>query len=86
MAKATLEYDLNDIDDVYSHKRAIKSLDMALALWELTHNTKKGIGYTLEGYDIKGQEISNYEVVEMVFEKIYQILSDHNIDLEDLME
>jgi hypothetical protein len=33
MAKAKLVYDLNEPDDVYAHKRAVKSLDMALALW-----------------------------------------------------
>ncbi len=41
MAKGILEFDLNDADDNMAHKRAVKSLDMALALWDITHNTKK---------------------------------------------
>lgn len=86
MAKAIIEYDLNDADDAYSHKRAIKSLDMSLALWEITYNTKKSIGYTLEGLDMKGEEISNFEVLEMVFDRIREVLSNHNIDLDDLIE
>ena len=81
MAKATLEYDLNDIDDVYAHKRAIKSLDMALALWEITHNTKKGLEWSMEG-----KEIDKYDALELVYEKIYEILDEHNIKLDDLME
>ena len=81
MAKATLEYDLNDIDDVYSHKRAIKSLDMALALWELTHNTKKGLEWAMDG-----KEMDKYDALEMVYEKIFEVLSEHNIDLDDLIE
>lgn len=81
MAKAKIEYDLSDIDDMYAHKRAIKSLDMALALWEITHNTKKGLEWSMEG-----KEIDKYEVLEMVYEKIFEKLSEYNIDLDDLME
>ena len=81
MAKATLEYDLNDNEDRYAHKRAVKSFDMAMALWDITHNTKKGLGWTLEGKDM-----SNYEVLEMVFTKIYEILDDHNINTDDLIQ
>ena len=32
MAKAILEFDLNDPDDQMAHLRAVKSLDMALVL------------------------------------------------------
>jgi len=81
MAKAIIEYDLNDVDDVYAHKRAIKSLDMALALWTITHNTKKGLEWSMEG-----KEMDKYDALEMVYEKINEILLEHNIDLEDIME
>ena len=81
MATAKLEYDLNDIDDVYAHKRAIKSLDMALALWDITHNTKKSLEWSMEG-----KEMDKYDALEMVYEKIYEILDEHNIKLDDLME
>lgn len=81
MAKAKIEYDLSDVDDLYAHKRAIKSLDMALALWEITHNTKKGLEWSMENKDI-----DKYDALELFYEKIFEILSDHNIDLEDLME
>ena len=85
MAEAILKYDLNDTDDAMAHMRAVKSLDMALALWEIVHNTKKGIGYTLEGKDYKGESVSNYEVLNMVYERIYEILDEHNIKLDDLI-
>ena len=81
MAKATLEYNLNDSDDLYAHKRAIKSLDMALAIWEITHNTKKGLEWSMEG-----KEMDKYDALELVYEKIFEILSEHNIDIDDLME
>ena len=35
--KAILEYDLNDSDERMSHLRAVKSLEMAIALWEIRH-------------------------------------------------
>jgi cell fate (sporulation/competence/biofilm development) regulator YmcA (YheA/YmcA/DUF963 family) len=81
MAKAKLEYDLNEPDDVMAHKRAVKSLDMALALWTIIHNTKKSIEWSMEG-----KEIDKYGALELVYEKIYEIISEHNIDLDDLIE
>ena len=85
MAEAILKYDLNDTDDAMAHMRAVKSLDMALALWEIVHNTKKGIGYTLEGKDYKGESVSNYEVLDMVYQRIYEILDEHNIKMDELI-
>ena len=80
MAEAILKYDLNDSDDAMAHMRAIKSLDMALALWDITHNTKKSIEWSLEG-----KELDKYEVLDMVYEKIYEIFDEHNIKLDDLI-
>ncbi len=80
MAKAKLEYDLNDTDDAMAHMRAVKSLDMALALWDITHNTKKSLEWRMEG-----KEIDKYEALDMVYEKIYEILDEHNIKLDDLI-
>ena len=80
MAEASLKYDLNDTDDAMAHMRAVKSLDMALALWDITHNTKKSIEWSLEG-----KEIDKYEVLDIVYEKIYEILEEHNIKMDDLI-
>jgi cell fate (sporulation/competence/biofilm development) regulator YmcA (YheA/YmcA/DUF963 family) len=80
MAKATLEYDLSDPDDVMEHKRAVKSLDMALALWDIVHNTKKGLEWSMEG-----KEIDKYDALELVYEKIHEILNDHNINTDELI-
>ena len=80
MAKATLKYDLSDPDDVMEHKRALKSLDMALALWDIVHNTKKGLEWSMEG-----KEIDKYDALELVYEKIHEILNDHNINIDELL-
>jgi hypothetical protein len=80
MAKATLEYDLSDPDDVMEHKRAVKSLDMAMALWDIVHNTKKGLEWSMEG-----KEIDKYDALELVYEKIHEILDNHNINTDELI-
>ena len=38
--KATLEFDLGDNEDAQAHLRCIKAKDMAIAIWEVTHNNK----------------------------------------------
>jgi hypothetical protein len=80
MAKGILEFDLSNQDEVIAHKRAVKSLDMAMALWEITHNTKKSLEWSLEGKDI-----DKYETLELVFDKIYEILNDNNINTEEFI-
>ena len=80
MAKAKIEFDLNDPDDRMAHLRAVKSLDMAMALWDITHNTKKSLEWSLENKDI-----DKYEVLEMVFDKIYEILDEHNVRTDELI-
>ena len=80
MAEAILKYDLNDTDDAMSHMRAIKSLDMALALWELLNNSKR----TLERA-MHEKEMDKYEALDMVYERIYELMDEHNIKLDDLI-
>ena len=79
--KAILEYNLNERDDIKAHLRAVKSLDMAVALWEIMHNTKKGLEWTLEG-----KELDKYDTLELVFDKIHEIFREHNIVLDDLID
>ena len=81
MAKATLEYNLSDPEDSMAHLRAVKSLDMAMALWAIVHNTKKGLEWSMEG-----KEIDKYDALELVFEKIHEILNDHNIITDELID
>ena len=80
MAKATLEFDLNDSDDMIAHLRAVKSLDLALALWNIVHNTKKGLEWSMED-----KEIDKYDALELVYKKIHEILDDHNINTDELI-
>ena len=80
MAEAILKYNLNDADDSMAHMRAIKSLDMALALWELLNNSKRTLERTMHE-----KEMDKYEALDMVYERIYELMDEHNIKLDDLI-
>ena len=79
--KATLEFDLNDPDDRMAHLRCVKSLDMAIALFEILHNTKKGICYRLEGKNITDP----YEAVEMLMDKIWDDAKAQGLNIDELI-
>lgn len=80
MAEGILKFDLNDFDDRIAHLRAVKSLDMALALWDIVHNTKKNLEWSFED-----KEIDKYEALDLVYEKIHEILEEHNIVTDELI-
>lgn len=81
MAQAQLTYDLNDPDDIMAHLRAVKSLDLALVLWEMAYNAKKNIEYQIESEEIKDP----YDVVEKFMEKLHEELTDRGINLDELI-
>lgn len=80
--KAILEFDLNDPDDTVAHLRAVKALDMDLVLWEMTHNTKKGIEWKIESQEIKDP----YEVLDIIMEKLYEEMNDRGIIIDELIQ
>ena len=86
MAKATLEYNLDDHDDKMAHKRAVKSTDLALALWEIEMNLRKRLERELESKELKNEDVEVYDVIDMCMENIINTIRDHNIDIEDLIE
>jgi len=87
MAKAIVEFNLNDHDDRMAHFRVVKSTDMASALFELSYNLRKRIERTLEAKEFKGEEINQYEVLELVMKEIYEIIQDENeINIDELID
>ena len=79
MAKATLEFDLNDPDDNMAHLRCVKSLDMAIVLFQITSNLKKQIMY-----EIDHRELKDWEAVQLVFERIHELINEHGINIDEL--
>ncbi len=79
--KAILEFNLpEDREEYYQYMMAPK---LAMALWEITHNLKKQCDYEADTIDPVNADI--YGGIEIVFEHIYKILEEHNIDTNELM-
>ena len=81
MAKATLEFDLDNNEDSMAFSRAHKSLDMAIVIFELTSNLKKRISYELEH-----RELKDWEAVHLVFERIHELINEHGINIDELTQ
>ena len=81
--KAKLTFDLSDPDLRREHLRCVKSLDMALALWEIATNARKSCYRIAEAKEINGEEEGDQ--IDLVFKKIYEILEEHSIDVDDLL-
>jgi hypothetical protein len=80
MSTATLTFDLSDGDDRFEFNRITKSLDMAMALWELDMN-----GYRKFTKYNERQEGAYQEGIEEVFKYIRELLDEHQINVEDLI-
>jgi hypothetical protein len=81
--KATLSYNLNDPDDRMAHMRAVKSMDMASALFDITRNLRKKIQNRYEDIDNTHNDV--FDGIDAVFDEIYNILEDNNIDIDELI-
>ena len=77
--KAILEFDLNEPDDAEAHKRAIKALDIMLALWDiekyLRAQTKYNENLTQEACD----------ALEEARKEFYSILNKYSISFDELL-
>lgn len=78
MPKATLEYNLEEVDDRDAHIRAVKSLDMAIALWEMDQYLRA---------ECKYGELSDdaYTATEKAREKLREILNENNLSFDELI-
>jgi hypothetical protein len=63
--------------------RAVKSLDMASALFDITRNLKKKIEHRYEDIDNTNNDV--FDGIDAVFDEIYGILEDNNIDIDELI-
>jgi hypothetical protein len=85
MAEAILKFDLTDADDKLEFERANKSLDFALAIWSIVHNTRKGIEYEMESKLEKPDPAERPDVfdgIDAVYTAIFEILEEHQIVID----
>ena len=77
--KAVLKFDLNDPSDRIDYNQCNKANDMAAVLWELSLNSRKNFTKHREGEDE-----SFYKAAYEIFDHIYSLLREHDIDVEKL--
>lgn len=78
--KAALTFNLSDPDDSRDYYLVNKSSDMAMFIWQLSHNTKKELEYEIEAK----KKMNSYETLDMIFEKIHELLNEHDINIDKL--
>ncbi len=91
MSKAILKFDLSNPDDMTEFKRVNKATDMTIALFDITSNTRKSLEYEIENKlnksrELGGEEFTHYDVLYLVFDKIYEILDERNININDILD
>lgn len=80
MAKAIFEFDLNNPDDKEAHLRAVKALDMALALWDIEQYLRAQTKYAPDSMP----EVV-FDALDKARQEFYEIMNNHNISLDELM-
>ena len=81
--KAQLQFDLADPNDVISHKRCVKALDMACILFEIQHNLKKKLTHKFESQPTR---YTVFDGVDETFELINNLFEEYTLNLEEIIE
>jgi len=82
--KATLEFDLLDPDGRMDHMRCIKSLDMALVLWEIDTRLRDRCHEIIGRMDIAERQAAR-EGVEIALAQVRDLMCEHNINLDEII-
>ena len=74
--EAILKFDLSDESDFSDYKTINQANNMSSILFELLHNKKKGLEYWIDGQE----KVDDYDVLDHVFEEIWDLVQDNNLD------
>lgn len=80
MVKGKITFDMSDPNDRKAYLRCFKSLDMALVIWQFTHNTKR----EFENNTMSSEDF--YAGVEQTFEKFNKLLEEYRLDVDELVD
>ncbi len=85
--EAILKFNLDDIDDRMAHRRCIKSLDMALALWDYLERKLVDIQRRLDDQELSEQEYAiASDMLEDVKTDFLKSMEEYNINLDELVQ
>ena len=79
--KAILEFDLNDADDITSHRRCVSSLEITLVLWDIDQHFRS---ITKHAPDSMSQE--TYDELVKVRERLYQLMNERDLSFDNLLD
>ena len=79
--KGILEFNLEDSADEVAYIRAVKSTKLAVALWDMDQYLRSQTKYAP---DSMSPEV--YDALLEVRDKLHEIMSDHSIDLDELLK
>jgi len=89
MSKAILKFDLSDPDDQQQFNRVTNADNMAFALFEITRNLKKGLEWEISAKISQakddGEEFSPFDVLDLVYDAIFEKLNNNNVNIDDLV-
>lgn len=77
--KATLEFNMDEFEDVVAHKRAIKSLDVLLVLYDFDQHLRSELKYN------ENLSEEEFEKLDKLREKLYEIMNERNVSLDELL-
>lgn len=80
MAEGILKFDLNDSDDRMAHLRAVKSLDLALTLWDMEQYLRSKTKYAPDSMSTE-----TFDAFETARTELYDIMNSRGISLDDLI-
>jgi hypothetical protein len=75
--EAILKFDLNDPDDRREHERMLKSMDMHLALWDISQELRSKVKYAPDS-----MSKDEYKAWEQAQEMFYRIINEYTINLD----
>lgn len=78
--KATLEFNLDEHDDQIAHLRSIKSVDLALSLWDMDQYLRGKIKHAPDSMSDE-----TYKELQEARQKFLHILEQRSIDLDELL-
>lgn len=75
--KGIIKFDLSDPEDKREHQRMLKSMDMHLALWDISQELRSKVKYASDS-----MSEDEHKAWEQAQEMFYRIINDYTIDLE----
>lgn len=89
MSKAILKFDLSDPDDLQDFRRVTKANDMVFAFFSIFRNLRKELEWDIDTKisqaKDKGEEFSAFDVLNLVYDSMYEKLEDNNINIDELI-